>query len=88
MDKPFLIVRGCVMRRVSEAPDFWVPEDYVYKTASECLLTHPDQAAAGVLHMDWQAKYDRAIVALKEIMDNHVGYAFEICDDTSYIYND
>lgn len=47
------------MRKVSTAPDFWVPEDSVFLTAGDCLHAHPDQAACGVLHMEWQAKYDR-----------------------------
>lgn len=27
------------------AKEYWVPEDFVYEWASDCLLAHPDQAA-------------------------------------------
>lgn len=69
------------MRRVYEAPDYWVPENYIYLTAEECLKHH-DQAAAGVLDMKWQEKYDKAIKALKEIRELNLGYDFDICEKT------
>lgn len=55
------------MRRASEAPDFWVPEDHMFKTGGECLEAFPDQAAAGAYKSKWQTKYDSAITVLQAI---------------------
>ncbi len=55
------------MRRISDAPDFWVPEDFIYKSGSECLEAHPEQAATGVWDSGWQTKADKLAKALEKI---------------------
>ena len=53
------------MRRVHEAPDYWVPESHLYQTSEYCIECHPDDPAVGVWNNKWQKKYDQAVAALK-----------------------
>jgi len=53
------------MRLIGDAPDYWVPEDLLFKTDMDCIDAFPDQAAAGVFNGEWQRRYDLAVEALK-----------------------
>lgn len=58
------------MRRVSEAPDFWVPEDHMFETGEECLEAFPDQAAAAGWNGDWQRRFDAAMIMIADMVNN------------------
>jgi len=53
------------MRKISDAPDYWVPESHVFKTSEECIKAFPKQPAVGLFKREWQIKYDAAVGHLK-----------------------
>ena len=58
---------------MSKPKGFWVPEDYVYATASECLLAHPEQAAQLMRDDIVHRKLAIAIDALKLYVEHYPG---------------